>query len=215
MANRIVKLDALALPDHYYLDGQDECYYSGEYTAGEGHAYSATNQLIFNFKKSVDKRGTAQWRYKEMAIQQAANIFKAAIKSDAQITFVPIPPSMAKSDPLYDDRMLRLLQSMGVGRQIDIRELVLQRQSTEAAHLAMRRPTPEELIRNYMIDETVALPIPELIFVVDDVLTTGSHYKAMKHVLLSRFRDAQIIGLFIARRVPKSVDISAIFNGAL
>ncbi|WP_223272299.1 hypothetical protein [Sulfurirhabdus autotrophica] len=207
MARRILKIDALVLPDHYYLDEQDICYYAGEYTAGEGHAYSETNQLIHNFKKTVDKRGTAQWQYKERAIQRAANIFRAAIKSDMPITFVPIPPSKARNDPMYDDRMVRLLQAICMGRYSDIRELVVQAQSLEAAHLSSTRPTPDELVTNYLVDDRLVEPPPTTIFVVDDVLTTGCHFKAVKRVLAERFPAADIIGLFIARRVPKSVDL--------
>ena len=211
MAKRVLKIDALTLPDHHYLDAQDICYYAGEYTAGEGHAHSETNQLIHNFKKSVDKRGTPQWQYKERAILQAAAIFRAAIKADAAITFVPIPPSKAKSDPLYDDRMLQLLQAVCKGRHTDIRELVVQRQSLVAAHLSDTRQTLDELVANYRLDESVAVPAPGIIFVVDDVLTTGCHFKAMKHVLERRFPEARIVGLFIARRAPKSVDLD--FDG--
>lgn len=207
LAKRVLKIDALTLPDHYYLDGQDICYYAGEYTAGEGHAYSETNQLILNFKKSVDKRGTAQWQYKERAILQAAAIFRAAIKSDAEVTFVPIPPSKAKSDPLYDDRMLRLLQAVCRGRHTDIRELIVQRQSASAAHLSDTRPTPDGLVANYQLDESLAEPVPQTIFVVDDVLTTGCHFKAVKQMLARRFPMARIVGIFLARRAPKSVDL--------
>lgn len=207
MAKRIVKVDELTLPDHHYLDAQDICYYAGEYTAGEGHAYSDTNQLIHNFKKSVDKRGTAQWQYKERAIVQAANIFRAAIKADAEVTFVPIPPSKAKSDPLYDDRMLRMLQLVCKGRYTDIRELVVQTRSSEAAHLSQARPRPEDLSDIYEIDERLAEPAPSTIFVVDDVLTTGCHFKAVKRMLQQRFPEAVVVGFFIARRAPKSVDM--------
>src|SRR5437868_2553304 len=97
---RFLKVDALTLPDHHYLDEQDVCYYAGEYTAGGGHAYSETNQLIHNFKKTVDKCGTSQWQYKERAILKAASIFRAGIKADAEVTFVPVPPSKAKRDRL-------------------------------------------------------------------------------------------------------------------
>lgn len=207
MAKRVLKIDALTLPDHHYLDAQDICYYAGEYTAGEGHAYSDTNQLIHNFKKSVDKRGTVQWQYKERALLQAAEIFRAAIKGDAKITFVPIPPSRVKGDPLYDDRMLRLTEAVCRGRHNDIRELIIQRESTVAAHLSHTRPTPYELIANYQLDESLAEPIPETIFVVDDVLTTGCHFKAVKQVLERRFPKARIVGLFLARRAPKSVEL--------
>lgn len=207
MAKRILKIDALTLPDHHYLDAEDICYYAGEYTAGEGHAYSETNQLIHNFKKSVDKRGSAQWQYKERAIAQAANIFRGAIKADAQVTFVPVPPSKAKSDPMYDDRMLRLLQLVCTGRPADIRELVVQTRSSASAHLSASRPRPEDLIANYVLDESFSEPAPSTIFVVDDVLTTGCHFKAVKRVLGRRFPGASIVGLFIARRAPKSVDL--------
>jgi hypothetical protein len=205
LAKRVLKVDALALPDHYYLDEHDTCYYAGEYTAGEGHAYSETNQLILNFKKSPDRRGTSQWHYKEQAIQQAARIFRAAIKASAEVTFVPIPPSKIKGDPLYDDRMLRLLQATCENRYTDIRELLIQHQSTEPAHRSTQRLSPDELAALYSIDENLTAPAPATIFIVDDVLTTGSHFKAAKNLLASRFPDARIIGLFIARRVPKSV----------
>lgn len=207
LTKRILKIDALTLPDHSYLDAQDTCYYAGEYTAGEGHAYSDTNQLIHNFKKTVDKRGTPQWQYKERAIQQAANIFRAAIKEEARITFVPVPPSKAKTDPLYDDRMVRTMQVACAGRHSDIRELVVQQQSAQAAHLAAQRPTPNELLANYRLDENLAEPEPLVIFIVDDVLTTGCHFKAVQRLLTQRFPQARIAGLFLARRAPKSVDL--------
>jgi hypothetical protein len=207
LASRVLKIDALALPDHHYLDEHDTCYYAGEYTAGAGHAYSETNQLILNFKKSLDKRGTAQWPYKERAIHQAAQILRAAIKADAPITFVPVPPSKSKEDPLYDDRLVRMLQTVCAGRNQDIRELILQEHSLEAAHLAAARPTPAELIANYRLDARLSTPAPQTLWIIDDVLTTGCHFKAVKHVLANRFVDTPIVGFFLARRVPKSAEL--------
>ena len=43
---------------------------------------------------------------------------------------------------------------------------------------------------------------PASIAIVDDVLTTGAHFRAASTVLAVRFPTAQIVGLFIARRVP-------------
>ena len=51
---RLTKIDDLARPDHFYLTADDECYFLGEYTARKGFAFSPTNQLILNFKKSMD-----------------------------------------------------------------------------------------------------------------------------------------------------------------
>ena len=51
-------------------------------------------------------------------------------KAREVLTFVPIPPSKAKSDPLYDDRMEQILRKIWPGQQIDMRELVIQPVST-------------------------------------------------------------------------------------
>jgi hypothetical protein len=48
------------------------------------------------------------------------------------------------------------------------------------------------------------MPAPVRIGVVDDVLTLGAHFRAMKHVLQQRFPGVPVVGFFIARRVhPK------------
>lgn len=53
---RLTKIDDLTRPDHFYLTPEDACYFLGEYTARKGYAFSPTNQLVLNFKKSLDKR---------------------------------------------------------------------------------------------------------------------------------------------------------------
>jgi hypothetical protein len=204
--DRFLKIDALTLRDHFYLDEQDECYYAGEYTAREGHSYSEINQLIFNFKKSVATRGTPQWHYKEKAILRAAEIFRLRLRlrQNVAVTFVPVPPSKTKDDPMYDDRMLRMLEALSA-EQLDIRELIIQEKSTQVAHTSTIRPTLEHLIENYTLNESQAIPIPKIILIIDDVLTTGCHFKAMQHILNCRFPQARIAGFFIARRVSKAI----------
>ena len=58
----------------------------------------------------------------------------------------------------------------------------------------------EDLIPLYAINESIAAPEPTQILIVDDVLTTGSHFVAMRSVLGQRYPNAWIGGLFIARR---------------
>jgi hypothetical protein len=202
--NRFLKIDDLARSDHSYLEVTDDCYYIGEYTARGGHACSETNQLIHNFKKGVEKRGRPEWAYKERAIGTIANMIRGNVKPDAVLTFVPIPPSKATSHSLYDNRMSRVLTMASSGRPSDVRELIVQIQSVEATHLANSRPSPDEVLRNYRLDESLILPEPQIIFLVDDVLTTGCHFKAAKRLLLARLPNANVVGLFVARRVPNS-----------
>jgi hypothetical protein len=153
-SERLTKVDDLTRPDHFFLTPDDACYFLGEYTARKGYAFSATNQLILNFKKTLDKRGTAQWRYKDRAIGETATAFRTALTGGLldRITLVPIPPSKAKGDPLYDDRLVRMLDAIRPQPRLDIRELILQRVSTAAVHGQANRPRPDEIQANYAID---------------------------------------------------------------
>jgi predicted amidophosphoribosyltransferase len=203
--NRVELVDDLHRKDHYYLSAQDACVYHGEYTAGEGYTFSKTNSLILNFKKGLDKKGQ---QYKEQAIGQAAAIFRQAFSADKikQLTFVPIPPSKKRTDPLYDDRMLRMLKLMCQGYESDIRDLIIQKESYVPSHtMTGDRPTPDSLAANYVLDQNFLQPPRTMIVIFDDVLTTGAHFKAAQKILRTQF-TVPMIGAFIARRVPKSVE---------
>jgi hypothetical protein len=175
---RLTEIDDLTRPDHCYLRSDDACYFLGEYTARKGYAFSTTNQLILNFKKTLDKRDTPQWKYKDRAIGEAATAFRTALTGGLDhITLVPIPPSKAKNNPFYDDRLVRMLDAIRPRPPLDIRELILQRVSTEAVHEQANRPCPEQIQENYAIDDTLLDPVPEMVGLVDDVLTTGAHFR--------------------------------------
>lgn len=211
---RLTTIDELIRPDHHYLGTDDTCVFLGEYTARKGHTYSATNQVVLNFKKTVDRRGRPEWRYKENTIRDLGAAFGAAIKSEwlAAATLVPMPPSKARTDPLYDDRMVRMLHAIPAHRPLDIRELLLQDQTAEASHDADVRPGPDEIAARYRIDQLISEPAPTTIALFDDVITTGAHFIAAKRVLQHRYPQARIVGFFVARRVPDTTDFEAFFD---
>ena len=207
--NRLTEIDDLTRPDHAYLTSDDVCYFIGEYTARKGYSYSPTNNLIFNFKKSGDRRhNLSEWRHKEQAIQKVAAVFRSAFRPEAfdRLTFVPIPPSMAVDDPLYDDRLTRMLHAIRPDPRLDIRELIIQTRSAASSHSSDARPRPEEIKALYRLDETLTEPVPRIVALVDDLLTAGAHFRAAKSVLSARFQDITIFGLFIARRAPDTCD---------
>ena len=188
---RFSKVDALVLPEHPYLSEDDLCYYIGEYTAKGGFRYSDTNSLIFNFKKRLNLRATLQWRYKGEAISRIASTFREAI-GDASLkalTFVPVPPSEAKDDPMHDDRMTQMLRAVNPSLNLDIREIVVQTVTTPKSHQSENRLRPDELIELYRLATNRCLNHePTNIAIVDDVLTAGSPLRtAMKAVLAQRF----------------------------
>jgi hypothetical protein len=206
----LTKVDELILRTqaHWHLDEEDHCYFYGEYTARRGFNFSNTNQLIFNFKKGLEKRSNPpEWDYKLRAISQAAQMLRQALAGKENLealksaTLVPIPPSKAKGDPLYDGRVLSMLQILSVNLALDIRELVLQRETAEPSHSAGYRPSPDDLAANYTIDSRLQHPMPRSIWIFDDVLTTGAHFKAMKKVISQVYPGTPCIGIFLARRV--------------
>jgi hypothetical protein len=210
----LTEIDDLTRPDHYHLNAGDTCLFLGEYTARKGFSFSATNQLVLNFKKSVDRRGRPEWQHKERAIREIGQAFAGAIKAAwlASITLVPIPPSKQKDDPLYDDRMQRMLLAIPAAQPLDIRELLIQQQTMEAAHDADIRPGPDQIAAHYQIDANLCEPAPRAIALFDDVITTGAHFVAARRVLQARFPQARILGFFIARRVPETTDFSEFFE---
>ena len=203
---RLTAIDDLTRADHGYLLPGDVCHFIGEYTARKGFAYSATNSLILDLKKPVGRAGRRDWRYKEEAIVTAAAVLRRAMHPNVldQVVFVPMPPSRAKGDAGYDDRLVRMLRAVRPGRPLDVRELIVQARSMEPSHLRSVRPRASEIARRYRIDETLAVSEPGVVAVVDDLLTSGAHFRAAKRVLTRRFADIEVVGLFLARRVPEA-----------
>lgn len=213
MYDCLLKIDDLTRPDHSFIEPEDVCYYMGEYTARGGFAASNTNDLILNLKKPMDRKGSPEWKYKGHAIRTVADDVRKILGQQLieTATFVPIPPSVTKGDPAYDDRLVRVLARMSDGFDADVRELVLQRETMAASHGSDDRATIPELVANYQIDEAVAHPSRDYMVIFDDVLTTGRHYKAVQTVLSGRFPQVSFYGLFVARRVPKTDDVESLF----
>jgi hypothetical protein len=210
----LTEIDDLLRDDHWHLTEADKCYALREYIAGGGWQAGETNQLIMNLKKTPDRRGKPEWRYKVNAIRQAGGELRKAVHEKwlAGAVIVPMPPSKTKDDPAYDDRVVRIAEVMCEGTRAEVREILILRESTEPVHLQERSRDVNELADNLEIDESCCTPVPTRIAILDDVLTTGAHFCAAKRVLLERLPKAQIIGLFVARRaLVKDADADEIF----
>lgn len=161
------------------------------------------NQLIYNLKKPVERRGQSDWVYKERAIENAGTAFAATLPDwfINQAAMIAMPPSKSRDDPRYDDRMERILQRLRGVKPCDVRDLLIQNGSREIPAHEGDRPGPEALAQSYRIDERSIEPTPRIIGLFDDVLVTGASFKAAQSVLQARFPDSRIIGVYVARRV--------------
>jgi hypothetical protein len=201
---RLIRIDDALRTEHSYLTPQDECYCLGEYIPRGGFAAGPVNSMISNFKKPVTRRALPEYRHKENDIVRAGHFVSTVLAAEtvANSTLVPIPPSKARDDPLYDDRLSRVLRS-GLPNA-DVRELVVMRESTRAHHEyaeGERRPTPDEYFELLRLDEAqLAQPIRPTVILFDDVLTNGTHFKACKRLITEHAPATRVIGLFIGRR---------------
>ena len=195
-----------------HLAPNDRCRFLGIYKPRAGSQHSKFNDLIINFKKPMHRKGLPEWKYKERAIDIIAAKLASSLElygTWAQtVTWVPIPPSRAKGDPEYDDRLLQVLYKVSQTlqrhqkrqRPLDIRGLIRQKKSTQPSHLSSSRPSPDAIAANYFIDESLmAASIQCKVALFDDVITTGAHFKAAQSVLKQRVPDVVIGGIFIAR----------------
>lgn len=201
---KLQSIDQLLISNHFYLTPSDKCFFLGEYTSRKGYEYSETNQLILNLKKGLDKINTKEWKYKNAAIEKYGAIL-AKIFIDKDISgsvFVPVPPSKSKTDPLHDNRLVQVLEKANFYSLINkflIKELVIQKISTEAFHENFRME-PGALAKLYEIDTSKLEFNPKRFIIFDDMLTTGSHFKAVQAILKNTFPNVEVVGLFLTRR---------------
>lgn len=192
---------------HFYLDNDDQCLYLGLYHPDQ-NPNSGLNQHIWNFKKkpSIATTNPAEYRYKAPAIRTLANKLRGSFTEKAvneRLTFVPIPPSKARNDPEYDDRLVKLLQRMVTGAATpDIRDILSTKRSRTASH-SLSSTFSSTAVAD--LQATIDIQIPanfqprKYIILVDDVLRRGTHFKACKNLIKANFPDTHVAGVFLAR----------------
>lgn len=202
----ILQLDSKQGGSHYglyhHISESDICFFLREYTAGKDYSYSESNSLIKNLKISLSEQH--RLHYKNYAINTCATelVKTDFIKKYAKdITFIPVPPSIKKGEEGYDNRLIQVLELMKLALpELDYREIVLQSHTTRKSHASDgNRLTPAELQKIYTVNQSILINTKPFLFIFDDVLTTGSHFLAVKNTILNSQPNAQIYGLFIAR----------------
>lgn len=192
------KIDTNALPYTSELEAGDDCYFLGDYVCKE-YRHPMTS-FILDFK-SVPEH--FRFAYKQGAMRKLANFLQNV--NFKNMTIVPVPPSKSMDDPRYDDRLARTLNMVGAlsGQALDVQELIVQDQSYPASHdsfkLNRSRPNAHELMARYQLLEKCSHELGNTIVIFDDVITRGSHFKAIQRLINARYPEKAVIGLFIAQ----------------
>lgn len=212
MNSHFVKIDETTINDHSYLSPSDDCYYLGNYTSRqkESQSHSKSNSIIHNIKKKPSTSSRAGYQYKDITMQQVAATLSANFSATtvANSTFIPIPPSKAIGHPDYDDRMLKILNYAFANRGGDVRDLLHTITSRTPTHNSGTRPSIAELEANISVNQSLITNIKSRIFILDDLITSGAQYVAVRNILQRTFGDIKITGLFICRREIEAIDPS-------
>ena len=170
-----------------FIDETDKCWYMREYTSKGGYDINA-NGLIMNFKKSKDRMGQVDWKYKKEAEKQFAHELSLILPDNSTIMFMPT--SKVKRDCEYDNRFedtyihLNKINSSII--KIEPFELI---ESQTPTHKGGSRDY-NDIMQNYRL--IAGKNLPKTLYIIDDVVTTGVHYKVCKNLLLSKKKDIEL-----------------------
>ncbi len=186
---------------HRYLAKAVECYYlwrySREAVGRTGQRGDARDQKVRRFLRDYKAPSDDHRRSRKyLAIEHAAAALGATIPSSwlaGCCLFVPMPPSRSSDDPAYDARVLATL--MAVSPPIAIGNILRQTRNTTALTKGLAPWVRAERLR------CGSVPVEtSVVIIVDDMLTSGAHFRAAEMVIRSMKREVAVCGLFLTRR---------------
>ena len=192
-----------SLYNRTHLDDKDLCYIFYE-KLSEGYSASDANQIVFNFKIPPNKKGTKQWYFKEKAIREFASLICDIFSNiDDNLIIIPAPTSKPRAHPDFDDRLDAVAQLVQECKPNIHAEYALDTiKETTKAHLGGSR-NPAEIYANTKWNGIKNLN-SNAVILIDDVLTTGGHFKAYKQMILDNEPGIDfVIGVFLAIQVRK------------
>lgn len=176
------------------LSEGDECYYARRYVSGGKFGASEANQLIRNFKKPPDRRSKVEWKYKVHAIEQFAAELGQFIERGS---LCAIPGSKRRDDRAYDSRLDDVLDILSSrNRQIIVERPFEVTVSHRATHDGGERSAESFYA---MLRWTGFKKKPRDVILIDDVITTGCHFKACQRMIQERFPRVKVYGVFWAK----------------
>jgi predicted amidophosphoribosyltransferase len=173
-----------------------------QYTVGGGYDASPANQLMHNFKMKMEYKGLPRFKYKGIALNEVASMYNQQLPNIIDFvntTLVPVPPSLCKADPNYDDRLIRLLELINAPNK-DVRELLYLDQNIPTAHLHNNRNV-NDIMQHLIVNHQLINNVRNTICLFDDTVVTGSHFAACRNELANAIPGKTMMGVFIARAI--------------
>ena len=189
-----------------------KCWYFMEKQA-EGFSVSDANQLVYNFKKHLDKKGTAECFYRNQAVQKFISDLctlriNPKILHNGYITAVPAPTSKVRNSTKWNDRIDLVVKGWAkCNSAIKVEYALDVICDIPSSHQGGGSRNPHE-IKKYLKFNGFKDEPSEVVIIIDDVYTTGGHFKAFREFILENDeRVKEVIGIFWALHVWDLPDV--------
>ena len=182
------------------LEEDDKCLYFLEYATNQDDIeHTEEVRIVRNFKMDIKYKNTNRWQFKSQAIS-----FFARIISESAIfiicrgaTIIPAPTSKPRNHPLWDNRLDQVANILAnKGRKVEYCLDTIE--ATTPAHHKGGSRYWKDFYENTSYIEPLN-PLKGEVWLLDDVFTSGSHFKAYKKLLQEHNPNIMIKGLFLAR----------------
>jgi len=180
-----------------YLAEQDTIYYHIEYSRG-GYQKSPANQWVSNYKKDIKYRGENHWHYKEEAIEKFASLIIQTPIGDNRVLLAG-PPSKRRDSLAFDSRNEDVLRIVNKATGIPISFNLEAIKDFEPLHHQTGYRNPEMLRGRYTF--TPFEDVPDVVYIVDDVITSGSHFVVWRDLIHQAHPGLEVRGIYLARTV--------------
>ncbi len=192
------KIDPITQSTIPHLMQTDYCIFARDYISNTGYTGGPTNDLILNFKKPPGAKGQS---YRNAAVRQFAMEASLLIDCDnyPPIALTAIPSSKAVTDPAYTKRFEDMMSELKKLRPCVQVEWPVAVNTTVATSRHGGTRKPSAIASNY-IWNGFSGAIPANLWVFDDVLVTGSHFRAFHDFARASGYQGNIYGIFWAKR---------------
>jgi hypothetical protein len=178
------------------LEPNDECFYARERMSHGGYGFSETNSLVDNFKMERSLQGEKRWYYRNQAVIIFAHELADLLESGMCIA--AIPSSKKPDHPEYTSRYEDLFTELQKLKTVIIETPITILESKQSSRMGGSRDI-DEIYKNLVwlgFKKTT-----NHVILIDDVITTGGHFKACQRLILGRCPEMRIIGAFWAKTI--------------
>ncbi len=192
----------------YHLSPEDKCYFLGYRYSWHPELDDELSNILSNFKKGIDRKSKPEWRHRNRAVEVLADklnqLLPTIMDGFSNYALMAMPSSKKITHEHYDYRFEKLFDKLaqtannkvlpyGIKHPISLKEDSL------AVHAGGERD-PTVYINNYSWKDGELTDVEHLI-VCDDILTSGSHFRAVIDFLRQNGYKGEITCVCFGRHV--------------